>query len=119
MLKRILVVDDDPDVRSILCDRLGAMGFEVALANTGRAGMEIIKATRIDGILLDVEMPVMNGLTMLRELRDRHPDIPVIMMSAATGREKLEEAMRNGAADYVLKPVDGENLEQKCKRSFG
>ena len=119
MLKRILVVDDDTDVRSILCDRLGAMGFEVALASTGHAGMEIIKATRIDGILLDVEMPIMNGLTMLRELRDRHPDIPVIMMSAATNMEKLEAAIRSGAADYVLKPIDGENLEQKCRRLFG
>jgi DNA-binding response OmpR family regulator len=119
MQRRILVVDDDEDVRARLQDHLQAMGFVVVTAGDGYVGMEIVKSSWIDGILLDVEMPVMDGLSTLRELRRWHAHIPVIMMSAENDPEKLKVAIELGALGYVPKPIDEARLGQQCKHLFG
>ena len=119
MQRRILVIDDDDDVRTMLRDRLQAMGFVVVTASDGLAGMEIVKSSWIDGILLDIEMPVMDGLSTLKELRRWHAHIPVIMMSADNDPEKLKAAIELGALGYAPKPIDGAHLGQQCKHLFG
>jgi DNA-binding response OmpR family regulator len=119
MLRRILVIDDDHDIRAMLQDRLQAMGFVVVTAGDGYVGMEIVKSSWIDGILLDIEMPVVDGLSTLQELRRWHAHIPVIMMSAENDPEKLKTAMELGALGYAPKPIDGARLGQQCKHLFG
>ena len=119
MQRRILVVDDDDDVRAMLRDRLQAMGFVVVTAEDGLIGTEIVKSSWIDGILLDVEMPVMDGLATLRELRRWHAHIPVIMMSADNDPDTLKAAIELGALGYAPKPIDGTLLGAQCKRLFG
>ena len=119
MLRRILVIDDDRDIRAMLQDRLQAMGFVVVTAGDGYIGMEIVKSSWIDGILLDIEMPVMDGLSTLQELRRWHAHIPVIMMSADNDPEKLKTAIELGALGYATKPIDGARLGQQCKHLFG
>jgi DNA-binding response OmpR family regulator len=119
MQRRILIVDDDDDVRVMLHDRLQAMGFVVVTAANGLIGMSIVKSSWIDGILLDVEMPVMDGLTMLEELRRWHVHIPVIMMSADPDPEKIKRAIELGAIGYTPKPIDVARLKQQCVRLFG
>lgn len=119
MQRRILIVDDDHDVRAMLRDRLQAMGFVVVTAADGLVGMEIVKSSSIDGILLDVDMPAMNGLSTLQELRRWHAHIPVIMMSADHDPEKLKAAIELGALGFAPKPIDGASLGQQCKHLFG
>ena len=118
MQKRILVVDDDEGVRQLLTDRLQAMGFVVVTAADGRAGLEAIRSSWIDGVFLDCEMPVMHGLEMLRELRAWYPRIFVFMMSGNPDPEKVDRALTLGAKGFFLKPFDFRRLEEQCRRLF-
>ena len=117
MRKRILVVDDDPDLREILRDRLQAWGFDVSEAANGSEGLTALERSRFDVVLLDVSMPVMDGLTMLKHLRIRHDHLPVIMVSVPEDRKTLLQAAIEGAQDYVVKPIDLSQLETKCIRA--
>ena len=116
MQRRILVVDDDENIREVLRDRLRAMGFVVVTASNGQAGLEVVKSLWIDGILLDFEMPVMDGLSMLRELREWHSRLPVLMMSGNHSPEKVEKAITLGAIGFVPKPIDFALLGQQWSR---
>jgi CheY-like chemotaxis protein len=72
----------------------------------------------VDGILMDIQMPVMDGLTMLKHVRERYPNIPVIAMSAELNKNKLIQAIELGANDYLLKPIDADLLAKKCSLIF-
>jgi len=106
--KRILIVDDSAVMRSLLRSVLrAAQGFEVVgTAGDGETALNLIEELRPDLVLLDVEMPVMDGLATLRKLRGRGHKIPVIMCSALThrGGRVTIEALASGASDYVAKP---------------
>jgi len=106
--KRILIVDDSTVMRSLLRSvLLSARGFEVAgMAGDGESALRLIEELRPDLVLLDVEMPVMDGLATLRKLRGRGHKMPVIMCSALTqrGGRVTIEALAGGASDYVAKP---------------
>ncbi len=120
---RILVVDDDSDVRAMLRDRLEAMGFEVVTAANGREGLglivkEALQLRPIGGILLDVSMPVLDGLAMLREVRDRHPGIPVIMMSSNEETDLLPTALQEGAREFLTKPIESARFRELCLKVF-
>lgn len=114
----ILVVEDEPDIRSILQDRLSFLGFYVTLAKNGAEGIAILERMTIDGILLEIHIPVMDGLTMLKQTRDRYPLVPVIVMSIKTNKEKLIQAIELGAKDYLLKPINVDLLSKKCNLIF-
>ena len=114
----ILVVDDDQDVSLMLQDRLTSLGFSVTTASDGAEGIAMLKTLAVHGILLDIQMPIMDGLTMLDQVRKRYPNIPVIVMSAGINKQKLIQAMERGAHDYLLKPVDMELLFEKCCTVF-
>jgi two-component system chemotaxis response regulator CheY len=116
--RRILVVDDDKSIREVLADRFRAMGFMVVTAADGQMGLEIVRSSWIDGILLDFEMPVMDGVSMLQGLRKWHWHIPVLMMSADHNPEKVEKAIALGAIGFVPKPIDFALLSQQCSRLF-
>jgi CheY-like chemotaxis protein len=75
-----MVVDDD-DIRMALVDQLLAMGFEVIQATNGREALDMLSLRTIDGMLVDVQMPVMDGWTMLEQRHQRHSNIPIIVMS--------------------------------------
>jgi DNA-binding response OmpR family regulator len=114
----ILVVEDEQDISMMLDDRLTFMGFVVTTARDGAEGLAMLEVLVVDGILLDIQMPVMNGLTMLEQVRERYPSIPVIVMSAELNKEKLIQAIEGGANDYLLKPIDGNILSKKCSQIF-
>ncbi|MFP4635622.1 MAG: chemotaxis response regulator protein-glutamate methylesterase [Nitriliruptoraceae bacterium] len=117
---RVLVVDDAVVVRKIITDLLdGEAGLEVAgTASNGRAALEQVERLGPDLVTLDVEMPVMDGLTTLKQLRAAHPTLPVIMFSTLTerGASVTMEALMNGANDYVTKPANVGSLTQAKAR---
>jgi DNA-binding response OmpR family regulator len=119
MAQSILVVDDDQDVSLMLKDRLTFLGFHVTTASNGAEAMPMLKTLTVDGILLDIQMPVMDGMTMLEQVREQDPSMPVIMMTAELNKKKLIQAMELGANDYLVKPIDVDLLAKKCFMLFG
>jgi DNA-binding NtrC family response regulator len=119
---RLLVVDPDEDNRLIVCDRLRAMGFEVITEDDGISGLKRmaneVQRGPIHGVLLELTMPGLGGMAVLQEMRDRHLDVPVIVMSHADDLGRLREAVRRGAIEYLVKPFDSELLKRKCLRAF-
>jgi len=118
---RILVVDDEPDWVSTIQCRLEWCHFEVITAGDGKEGLEKAASERPDLILLDTDMPVMNGHEMLERLR-KHPDlkdIPVIMVTALYEPRDIAEASSYGVVDYVTKPFDFTELMEKIATALG
>ena len=104
----ILVVDDLPANRDLLARRLERSGFRVLQASSGMEALEILRRSAVDCMLLDIAMPEMTGLDVLREVRaDRSSALlPVIIVTAKTDSEDVVEALSLGANDYVTKPLD-------------
>jgi len=119
---RLLIIDNEPHLCESLSDRLEAMGYTVIVAHDGRTGLALMaleaKQTPIRGVLLDLQMPVMDGIQVLRELRIQHEQVPVVMMTAEQDRRIREEALSLGAKHYILKPVDATLLTQICEQTF-
>src|SRR5256885_4955092 len=104
----VLVVDDNEPNRQIAVERLAERGFVVAEAADGAAALREIEDKRYDLVLLDVMMPGLDGLTVLRRIRELYAlaELPVIMATARGDRADVVEALRSGANDYVVKPLD-------------
>ncbi len=118
MRSRILVVDDEADNARIVADAMAGWGFEVVSSSNGREGLNVLQTTPIDGMLLDLEMPSMNGWTMLDELRWQGYDVPVIVMSQEANQTKLRNLLKEGAQDFLLKPFNPHLLVQKSLHHF-
>lgn len=118
MAKRLLVVDDDPDILQFLKDRLESMGYVVQTAQNGHEALAILPEFAPDGLLLDIEMPTMDGISLLREVKQRLGQVPIIMMTSASHTDRLVQALVESASDYLFKPIDRGQLIEKCARYF-
>lgn len=109
-IARVLIVDDQPDNIEVLARRLRTRRFEVLSATNGMDGGRLALTERVDLVLLDVMMPRMSGLDVVREIRRAKTavQLPIIMLTARDDKETLIEAMASGANDYVTKPFDFE-----------
>ena len=114
----ILVVDDEPSLRRLLSFTLARRGFRVALAETGEQAVEMIELDPPDICLLDVMLPGIDGLEVLRRARRLVPDLPVIMMTAFGTVERAVEAMKLGAHDFIAKPFDMDRLSIAVKNAL-
>lgn len=103
---RVLVIDDDPDVRTLCKINLKWEGHEVIEAAGGEEGLALVSSETPDAILLDVMMPNVDGIQVLRQLRrsEETADVPVVIISARVGIEDQIEGMAAGADDYITKP---------------
>jgi DNA-binding response OmpR family regulator len=109
---RILVVDDDPGVGAVLSEFFTGKGFEVVTAQGGLEALSRLERDRPDAILLDVRMPDLDGIEVLRRVREANPWVGVLMMSANDDVVAARETLALGAFDYVLKPFDFPYLER-------
>ena len=120
-MAKILVIEDDDDVRETVHDMLELNGFEVAVAADGMQGLSCVRETAPDLIVCDVAMPNMDGFDVLEFLRQnaltlkqtRH--IPVIFLTAKTERENVRHGMELGADDYITKPFTESELVQSIR----
>ena len=108
---RILVVDDDPDFCETLTDRLGTLGFQVAVAANAADALRLVREDPPSIALVDLVLPGMDGLALLEVLRREEPDTAVIVITAHGTIARAVEAMKKGAWDFVTKPVDPRHLE--------
>ena len=111
-LAKVLIVDDEPEVRQVLHEFLSGRGYEVTLAEGGREALAAIDAVKPDLVLLDVAMPDMDGLETLRQIVALYPPLPVIMVTANADIGVTSKLLAMGAVDYVPKPFDLEYLDQ-------
>ncbi len=112
----ILVVDDDISHCTILQALLRGWGYNVALANSGRQALEQVREQVFDLVLCDVRMAEMDGIATLKEIKTLNPAIPVLIMTAYSSIETAVEALKTGALDYLIKPLDFDNLQSTLKR---
>ena len=114
-MAHILVVDDDAAIRSLIKDILSGQGHTFELASKGSEALEMIRSTRFDLVILDRNMPGMDGLEFLQHLRASPggASLKVLMCTAAEKMSDVEEAFRSGASDYIVKPLDFAKLALK------
>lgn len=108
--KRVLVVDDNPDIIGALTDFLELNGCKIFAATSGREAIDIVKQTDIEVALLDVRLPDINGVSLLDILKKEDPTIAVIMMTGYSTHKDIIDAMKKGASDFLLKPFEYDNL---------
>lgn len=119
--RRILIVDDVPANRGMLADLLTSLGFSVHEADDGRQAMERAREILPDAILMDIMMPVMNGLDAIRAIRamaEMHA-VPIFATSAGAAPDQREAALAAGATDFLAKPVDQTRLLEELGRHLG
>jgi two-component system, NtrC family, response regulator AtoC len=113
---KVLVIDDEPVLRESLEIALEASGYEVLSAKTGEEGLELFEKEDPDLVLLDHWLPGINGDEVLRILREKTPEIPVIIMTAQGSIELAVTLMKSGAFDFLVKPFDLEQMEILLKK---
>jgi FixJ family two-component response regulator/GAF domain-containing protein len=120
--RKVLVVDDERFFRESISETLTSAGIESVLASDGTEALASADHPAVGAVVLDVRLPGMDGLEVLRRLRERRPTLPVIMLSAHQDQTYVLEALRQGAADYLAKPLHEEELVLAVRRaleSFG
>lgn len=111
-MPRILVVDDEPDAVELLQEFLIVKGYDVITASDGEEALRQVKEHRPHLVLLDVRMPRMNGMEVLKRVREIDREVGVIMVTAVNEEDTGREALKMGAFDYITKPLDFQYLER-------
>jgi DNA-binding NtrC family response regulator len=109
----IMLVDDEKDFVEMLAMRLEESGEKVVPAYDGHMCLDILEKEPIDVVILDIKMPVMDGITTLRKIKLLHPLVEVILLTGHGTTETAIEGMKLGAFDYLLKPADFKDLKDK------
>ncbi|MDP2992393.1 MAG: chemotaxis response regulator CheY, partial [Deltaproteobacteria bacterium] len=118
---RILVVDDFNTMRRIVKNILKQLGFEnVGEAENGQEALEVLKKEKFDFVITDWNMPVMNGLDLLKAIKADAAlkDLPVMMVTAEAQQQNIVVAVKAGAGNYIVKPFTAEVLEEKISKIF-
>lgn len=117
-MKNLLIVDDETEICDFLKSFFEERDFEVRTANSGEEAIGLVAKVQPQVVLLDVHMPGMDGMRALREIKSGFPKVKVIMVTALETREKIEEAMRLGADNYITKPLSLEYLEKDVQEKI-
>ena len=117
--KTILVVDDDRSIRRLLSEQLKELGYRCVTVSNGQEALARLAQQGVGLVLLDVSMPGMSGLDVLRRVRADHPRTRVIMLTALADTGLATQALRLGADDYMTKPYILEELQSRVERALG
>lgn len=117
-MSRILAVDDSASMRQMVSFTLKQAGFDVTDAKDGAEALEIAKSTSFDVVISDVNMPVMDGITLIRELRQlsAYRFIPILMLTTESGIDKKSEGKNAGATGWIVKPFNPDQLLAVVKK---
>ena len=117
-IKNVLVVDDEEEICDFLKSFFEDRQYQVETAHSGVQALEKIKQFNPHVILLDIQMPEMDGMKALKIIKQENPQIKVIMVTAVETQEKIEESMRLGADNYITKPLSLEYLENDVQEKL-
>ncbi len=115
---QVLIVDDDEDIRAILAHLLKKEGFKAITAEDAATALRLIRRELPDALLLDIMLPGLNGMEVLRQAKETDPDLPVIMITAYADINNAVEAMRAGAHDYLPKPFQNHEVVRVVRRAL-
>lgn len=115
---RLLLVDDEADFVGLLAKRLRRRGLETWVAHTAEDALASLAERPIDLVVLDIRLPGMDGLETLAEIRRRHPELRVIMLTGFADTQMAAEALRQGAFAYLVKPVEVEELLDRIRAAL-
>ena len=107
---KVLVAEDDRDFGNILTQYITISGFDVTLGRDGKEAWELFNKDKFDICVLDVMMPEMDGFTLAEKIKETHPEVPVIFLTAKSLKEDIVRGLKIGADDYITKPFDPEVL---------
>lgn len=111
----VLLVEDEEDYRKVLATRLAKRGFTVQGVTTAEEGLDLLVRQGFDVVVLDVRLPRMTGVQALGEIRARHPGVEVLILTGYADTETAIRVMELGAFDYLMKPVDLEELVSRIR----
>lgn len=117
-MKSILIIDDDPLIRKTLTSHFSKEGFEVLLAEDGNEGLQKYEESFPDLVLLDIRLPDMDGLEALRKIKERKKNACIIIMTAYDDMKTTVEAVKSGAFEYLVKPLDYVELDLTIDKAF-
>lgn len=112
---RVLIVDDEAAIRRALRPPLAELGFQVTEASRGEEALQLLHASPVDVVLLDINMPGIGGVETLRRIRSFAPRLPVLMVTVRDGEEEKVEALEQGADDYITKPFSIRELVARIR----
>jgi two-component system copper resistance phosphate regulon response regulator CusR len=112
---KILIVEDEPNVVSVLTRGLNSEGFETSVAPDGVVALEMISAHNFDLIVMDIMLPGINGIDLCKQVKSKIPHIPVIMLTALGTTENIVTGLDNGADDYLVKPFKIAELSARIR----
>lgn len=115
---KLLLVDDEPDFRNTLIKRMQRRNVDVDGVGSGEEALAWLEAHPVDVLFLDVRMPGMDGIEALRAIKARFPLVEVIMLTGHASMEAAIEGMEMGAFDYLMKPMDMDELLYKAQDAF-
>ncbi len=118
MAKRILIVEDEQDIRDAIAMLLTDAGYTVAAVDSGEEALAQLSTTDYDVVLSDIRMPGIDGLELLRRVRDWFPQTTVMIMTAYASVDTAVQALRSGAYDYIIKPIEIEELLNRLRHLF-
>lgn len=117
MTTKVLLVDDEDDFLEVLGERMTVRGMDVRTTTSAKDALKISEEQTFDAIVLDLMMPEMDGLEVLKTIKAKHPEMQIILLTGHGTVEKGVEAMRLGAMDFIEKPADLEALTEKIKKA--
>jgi len=118
-MKKILIVDDDPNIRFLFAEMMKMEGYDVETASTGTKALQLVLNDHFSAMVLDIKMPGIHGLEILRRLREKGNRIPIIICSAFEGMKDDFTIKSYGVSDYLIKPVDVKLLSATVRKTVG
>lgn len=112
---RILVVEDEKDLNSIICSKLVKEGYNVDACYDGQAALDYMEAENYDGAIMDIMIPNKDGITVLREMRNAGMQVPVLFLTAKTETQDIVRGLDAGASDYMTKPFEFSELMARLR----
>lgn len=117
--KKVLLVDDEEEFVTTLAERLEIRGFEPEIATSGSQAISLVENHVFDLVVLDIMMPGIGGLEVMEQIKQQYPDMPVILLTGRGSTKEGLSGMHKGAFDYLMKPLDIDDLISKMQEAAG
>ena len=117
MSEKVLIVDDEKEFLDIIAERIRARGMDVSLATSAEDALKLIEEESYDAVIMDYMMPALDGFKALKLMKEKQPEVQIILLSGNVPDEKHMEAKTLGALDVIEKPPDLQDLIQKIKKA--
>ena len=117
-MRKLLIVDDEKDICDFVKNFFQERGYEVLTSSSGEEALEVVKRDKPDLVLLDIKMKGMDGIAALKHIKDIDKKIKVVMVTALDDQDRINEACKLGACEYITKPLVLDHLEEAVEKNF-